>query len=178
MKKIGVLLRENIENLIDKDLKANNNAFIINYSNISATGFNDLRLELKKVGAKIFIAKNTSAKRALKKRKLDKMVDLVKGPTAFVWAGDEVISVSKVLAKFQKEKEGLKIAGGLLEEEIVDENRVKSIASLPSKEVLQAMALRAIQSPITGLLNVLSGSLRQLVYVLNQLGEKKGGEQK
>ena len=177
MKKIGLIFKENIEQLIDKELK-DNNSFILTYSNVSASEFNNLRLELRKVGAKLFIARNTSAKRALKKIKLDNMLEFVEGPTAFVWGGDEAVSVSKVLSKFAKEKEGVKVKAGLLDKEMIDENRFKTLASLPSKEILQAMALRAIQSPISGLVNVLSASLRQLVNVIKQLGEKKGGEQK
>jgi len=177
MKKIGLIFKENLEQLINEELK-DNNSFVINYSNVSASEFNSLRLELRKVGARIFIARNTSAKRALKKTKLEQMLDFIEGPTAFVWGGDEAASVSKILSKLAKEKEGVKVRGGLLDKEIIDEDRVKTLASLPSKEVLQAMALRAIQSPITGLVNVLSGSLRQLVYVVKQLSEKKGGEQK
>jgi large subunit ribosomal protein L10 len=175
MKKIGLIFRENLEQLIDKEIKDNNNSFVINYSNVSASEFNNLRLELKKVGARLFIAKNTSAKRALKKEKLEKMLDFIDGPTAFVWGADDAVSVSRVLSKFAKEKEGIKLRGGLLNQEIISEDRFKTLASLPSKEILQAMALRAIQSPVTGLLNVLSGGLRQLVYVIKQLSEKKGG---
>ncbi|MFH1655588.1 MAG: 50S ribosomal protein L10 [Candidatus Omnitrophota bacterium] len=177
MKKIGSIFRENLEQLIDKEIK-DNNSFVINYSNVSASEFNNLRLELRKVGARLFITKNTSAKRALSKRKLEHMLDCVQGPTAFVWGGDEAVTVSKVLAKFAKEKEGVKVRGGLLDQEFMDEDRIKTMAGLPSKEILQAMVLRAIQSPITGLVNVLSGSFRQLVYVIKQLSEKKGGEPK
>ena len=178
MKKIGVLLKENIEQIIEKEIKDRNSTFIINYSNVSASDFNNLRLELRKVGASVFIAKNTSSKRALKKTKLDEMLDFVEGPTAFIWGGNEAVPVSKVISKFAKGKEGVKVRGGLLDKEVIDDDRINTLASLPSKEILQAMALRAIQSPITGLLGVLNGSLRQVVYVIKQLSEKKGGEQK
>jgi large subunit ribosomal protein L10 len=173
MKKIGVLLRESIERLIEKEIEGNNTIFILNYSNVSASDFNNLRLELRKVGATLFVTRNTSAKRALKKRKLDRMLDFVEGPTAFVWGGDEAASVSRILSRFIKDKEAVRIRGGILDEEIVNEDRIKLLASLPSKEILQAMVLRAIQSPISGLLVVLDSSLRQLIWVIKQLSEKK-----
>ena len=177
MKKIGLVLRENFEQLIENKIKQSDNAFIMSYSNISASDFNTLRMELSKLGARIFIVKNSIAKRALKKRKLDNMVDFIDGPTALIWGIQEPATVSKFLFKFAKEREGMKLRGGFLEAEVIDGQKIKILSSLPSKDILQAMVLRAIQSPITGLVGVLSGSLRQLVYVIKQLSEKKEGGQ-
>lgn len=177
MKKIGLVLKENIEQSIEKEIKESSNSFLMSYSNISASDFDALRMELSKLGARIFVVKNSIAKRALKKRKLDKMVDFINGPTALISGVNEPVTVSKALVKFAKDREGLKLRGGLLEDEIIDEAKIKILTNLPPKDILQSMVLRAIQSPITGLVGVLSGSLRQLVYVVKQLSERKEGGQ-
>ncbi|HOO12400.1 MAG TPA: 50S ribosomal protein L10, partial [Bacillota bacterium] len=50
---------------------------------------------------------------------------------------------------------------------------IKSLASLPSKEVLVAQVLGGLNAPITGFVNVLQGNIRNLVYALNAIAEKK-----
>ncbi|MEK7376092.1 MAG: 50S ribosomal protein L10, partial [Candidatus Margulisiibacteriota bacterium] len=57
----------------------------------------------------------------------------------------------------------------------VDASMVKKIASLPTREVLIAMALAGMKSPITSFVNVLSGPIRKLVYTLDAISKKKGG---
>ncbi|MBM3247970.1 MAG: 50S ribosomal protein L10 [Candidatus Omnitrophica bacterium] len=177
MKKIGLVLKENIEQSIESQIKNSNNAFLMSYSNISASDFDTLRMELSKLGARIFVVKNSIAKRELKKRKLDKMADFIQGSTALISSIDEPVMVSKTIYKFAKDREGIKLRGGFLGEELIDEQKIRILTNLPAKDILQSMVLRAIQSPITGLVGVLSGSLRQLVYVVKQLSERKEGGQ-
>ena len=55
-------------------------------------------------------------------------------------------------------------------------DEIKSLASLPSKEVLIAQTLGGLNAPITGFVNVLQGSIRNLVYALNAVVEKKEAE--
>ncbi|NMB13949.1 MAG: 50S ribosomal protein L10, partial [Gallicola sp.] len=54
---------------------------------------------------------------------------------------------------------------------------VKALASLPSKEVLIAQVLGTLNAPISGFANVLQGTIRQAVYALNAVKEKKEQEE-
>ena len=67
------------------------------------------------------------------------------------------------------------IAGGLLEGKELNKNDVKKLSDLPSREVLLSMLLSTIQSPLTRLAGALNAKTRDLISVLKQLSEKKGG---
>ncbi|MFQ7280916.1 MAG: 50S ribosomal protein L10, partial [Christensenellales bacterium] len=72
-----------------------------------------------------------------------------------------------------KETEKTEIKAGVLEGKVVDVAAVKALASLPSREVLLAKVLGSMNAPITGFVTALSGNIRNLLYVLNAIGEKK-----
>ncbi len=53
----------------------------------------------------------------------------------------------------------------------VDE--IKALAALPSREVLLSKMLGSMQAPISGLVNVLQGTIRNFVYVLEAVRKEK-----
>jgi len=75
----------------------------------------------------------------------------------------------KILNKFSKETGTLKILGGLIEKEWIEKERTITLAELPTKEELLARVVRGISAPISGLVNVLEGNLRGLVFVLSAI---------
>ena len=69
--------------------------------------------------------------------------------------------------------ENFKIKGGLLENESLTTEQLKSISELPSKEVLLSKIIGSIVAPHRGLLHVLNGVSSNLVRVINAIKEKK-----
>ncbi|MGB4338397.1 MAG: hypothetical protein WBK10_07490, partial [Bacillota bacterium] len=65
------------------------------------------------------------------------------------------------------------VKGGILKGEVIDDAKVAQLATLPSREVLLAQLLGAMQAPIAGLVNVLSGPARKLVVALDAIRAKK-----
>ena len=51
---------------------------------------------------------------------------------------------------------------------------IKTLASLPSREVLIAKVVGTIQAPLTRIVCVLSGTVRKVVLVLDAIAKKKG----
>lgn len=103
---------------------------------------------------------------AVDPKKLEGNIGLVVG------YGDEV-ATAKFAATASKEFEAFKILGGLFERKFVDANKVKALASLPSKVELLAKLVGTIQAPISGFVNVLAGNLRGLVQVLSAIKEAR-----
>jgi large subunit ribosomal protein L10 len=77
------------------------------------------------------------------------------------------------LAEFSKKKENLKILAGVLESKAIDADGVISLSKIPSREELLASVVGTIKAPISGFVNALSGNLRNLVQVLDQIKENK-----
>ncbi|MBZ4661921.1 MAG: ribosomal protein [Thermotoga sp.] len=127
-------------------------------------------------GARFRVVKNTLLNLALKNAEYEGYEEFLKGPTAvlYVTEGDPVEAV-KIVYNFYKDKKAdlSRLKGGFLEGKKFTAEEVENIAKLPSKEELYAMLVGRVKAPITGLVFVLSGILRNLVYVLNAIKEKK-----
>jgi large subunit ribosomal protein L10 len=175
MIKVGTLYRKTLVNRIKNSLDKSSNVFVLNYSKLSGAQVNDLRKDLKKLGADVFVTKNTLARIALKELKHDGLAEKVSGQTAFIWSSADSVEISKLLVKFTKDSEFLKLQGGLLDGQILQQSDIKKLSDLPSREVLLSMLLSALQSPLTRLASALNAKTYDLLSLLKQISEKKGG---
>lgn len=173
MKRLGILFKESSESRIKKSLKESGGFFVVKYSGLSGPDLNTLRQSLKGAKAELFVIRNNIARRALKDLKNEDLLKLIDGPSGFVFAKDEPAGISKILYNFSKGHENLKLEGGFLNNRLINREDIEILAKLPSREVLIAQALMAMKSPITGLVLVLKGNLRKLVYCIEQIKNKK-----
>lgn len=141
-------------------------AFLTDYRGLSVAEINQLRNEMREVGSGYHVVKNRLVKLALREAGLPVPEELLRGPTAIGFCYEDVIAPAKILTEYAKESKVLTIKGGILGEKVIDVQVISSLADLPSRDVLLAQLLSGIQSPIAGLVNVLSGTLRGLVTVL------------
>jgi large subunit ribosomal protein L10 len=65
---------------------------------------------------------------------------------------------------------------GIVDKNVYEEKQLEELSKLPAKEVLIAKVIGGFQAPLYGLVNVLQGPIRKLVYALNEIKSKKGGE--
>lgn len=159
-----------VQNLVEKVKQAK--AFILtDYSGLKVSQINQLRAELKKVGAEFEVVKNTLLKLALG-NKVDKEAPLT-GPTAALWLYEANPSLLKPLTVFISKNELPKIKLGFWEGELISPERVMELASLPSLKELQAKLVGLLNSPAYRLTNSLNWNLKKLVFVLK--GVKTNG---
>lgn len=106
---------------------------------------------------------------------IDGLDSYLEGPTAIAISETDPVAPAKIIAEFVKEHK-LKVLGvkaGLVEGKVIDAAGVKALAELPPREVLIAQVLAGMQSPIVGLVNVLQGSIRNVVYALDAVRQQK-----
>jgi len=75
------------------------------------------------------------------------------GPTAMAFGYDDPVAPAKVLSAFAKKNKILEIKGGLLEGGAIDQAAIKSLAQLPSREVLLGKLAGILQAPVSGLVS-------------------------
>ncbi len=145
------------------------------YHGLTANNLNDLRSKLKAAGAETSIAKNTLLKIALKEEKqlMDEIEKGLKGPTATIFSYDDPVASIKALVEFAKKLELPKIKFALVEGRFMDEKEVAVLSTLPSKDVLISQIVRSMKSPLSSLINVMSGNKKKLVYALSAIAKKK-----
>ncbi len=161
-----------VEDLTEKFSKSNS-VILTNYQGLNVRDITDLRCKLKEKGVKFEVVKNTLVKIALKKAGLKIDISMFTGPIALAFDKEEGIDSSKIIYNFAKENENLKILGGIIDEKLVDVDTINNLAMLPSREELYIRLLGSLNAPISGFVNVLSGNMRNLVYVLNIYKESK-----
>ena len=146
---------------------------ITDYLGLNVEEMTELRRKLREAGVEYKVVKNTLAKIAAEKAEVEDVDQFIVGPTAIAFGLDDVVSPAKILVDFAEEHEDLEIKAGTLNGGIIDEEKVKSLAEIPSREELLAKAFAGMKAPISGLVNVLQGHVRGLVQVLNQIKEQK-----
>lgn len=175
MGKVGTIFREGLLKSVKDGVAENKGTFVVSYSSLTAGQMDALRQNLKTLGSKVYVSKNRIAKLALTEVDCAELAEGIADQTAFVWTNDDMAAVSKALVKFEKDFETVSIRGGILDGGILRGPDVKRLADLPSKEVLQAQLLGVIVAPITRLAGALNAKSRELLSILKQLSEKKGG---
>jgi large subunit ribosomal protein L10 len=158
---------------IKKDLRNSNIIVLTDYRGLTVAQLSNLRRILKEEGVQYKVVKNTLTRLAVKEVGLDNLEPHLEGPTAIAYGSGEPVMPVKLLVKFAKENDHLSIKAGALEGNVLGESDLRRISELPSKEVLLGKTLGCFQAPLRGFLSVLQGNIRNLVYVLNAVREKK-----
>lgn len=146
--------------------------FAIDYRGISVPQAAELRAKLREAETTFRVSKNRLAKLAAEKVGQEGLDEVLSGPTALAFVRGDVAQAAKTITTFARENEILTYKGGLLGDLMVDEARFKSIASLPSRDVLNGQLAGVVASPLTGLARGLGGMLSGLAIALGQIAEK------
>ncbi len=162
-----------VENLHEK-FSTSKVAVLVEFSGLSVSEITELRNDLRKAKGELMVVKNTLARRAVEGTALSEAADAFTGPIAVTFGYHDPVAPVKVLKKFSDKVKGkTKLKVGVVEGVFVDDAEIQRVADLPSKEALLSSLVGGLQSPITGLVMGLQGIIRQVVYVLSAIQEKK-----
>ena len=150
-------------------LKATQTLIVADYRGLSVTQIDKLRGELLEHGARFQVVKNTLTRRAAQEAGADALLALLDGPTAiaFLESEGDPVAVAKALNNAARETRVLVIRGGILDGTEIGEAEVKSLATLPPAEVLQAQVVSAVAGPLMAVVGLFAAPLRDLVNVLD-----------
>ncbi|WP_303995015.1 50S ribosomal protein L10 [Megamonas hypermegale] len=137
-----------------------------------------LRAKFREAGVSYHVVKNTMVRIAANEIGLEGLDPVLNGTTAIAVSAEDAVAPAKVVYDFIKENklektEVLTIKLGVVEGKVISVDEVKALASLPSREVLIAKVLGSMQAPISGMVNVLQGTIRNMVYVLDAIRAQK-----
>lgn len=144
------------------------------YSNVNASQMDELRRNVTNSGGKVFVAKNTLVKIAASELGFDNIDEIIDGPTAYVVADDDIAGMVKALNNSIKDQNiNVEILGGIMEQQLIDANRVKQIADLPSREQLIAMLASSLNGPLMSFARVLNAPVQNLASMLEQIAQQR-----
>ncbi len=149
-------------------------SFLVRYQGLTVKMLQQLRKELKAKGGSFKIAKARLMKRAVQDvSNAQDLVPYFKDQVGVVWSEKPSPEVAKVLNDFAGNNQQLQVIVGCLGGQILSQQQVIALAKLPSREVLLAHLCGTLNAPMSGLVRVLNMLIVRLLYVLNQVAEKK-----
>jgi len=163
-----IMLRDISEGL----KKAKSVVFTVN-KGINAEQMVELRNKMFENQAKYEVTKKTLLKIALKESEIDFDEVSFDGAINTVYSFEDEIIGPKVIHEFAKETDNVEIVGGVFEGKFLSKDEVTSLATMPSKDELYAKIVGSMNSPISGFVNTLAGTIRGFVQVVNAVKEKK-----
>jgi len=161
---------------LSKQLSKSPTIYLTDFTGIAVKPMTELRRKMRMAGVQCTVVKNTLALRALEAASVKGVEDVMSGPTAFVFAGEDPVTAAKILADFQKEHEQLQIKAGLVEGQPVTADEVKRLATLPSREQLLSQALGLMQAPLQGFAGAIDSLLYQVVGAIEALRAERAAE--
>lgn len=145
---------------------------VTTFKALKTTEFNEMRAKLRPLKSEYRVVKNSLTKIAFKNAGMEDLSKMVSGPSAVVIERGDAIAATKAVFEFAKSHENLQINGGFFDGKVVTTAQLKTIASLPSREVLLAQFLGTLQAPVANLVGAMQAPVQQLLSVLDQLSKK------
>ena len=158
-----VELKQPIVQEIAESIKDAQTLVVVDYRGLTVAQDTELRKALREAGVTYKVYKNTLVKRAIAGTEFESLSDSLEGPNAFAISTTDATAPARVLAEFAKKAPKLEIKAGVVEGTFYDENGMKAIADIPSRDVLLGRLFGSMQSPITN-----------MARVLKQIAEKDG----
>jgi large subunit ribosomal protein L10 len=148
-------------------------AVLADFRGLTVQEITDLRQQLREASLELAVVKNTLARLAVQETPFERLSPYLKGPTSVTFSYRDAVAPAKVLSAYVKKQPKLAVRAGLFEGEIVPAEKIAEIADLPSRDVLLAQSLAAMQGPLAGLVGTLQGVLGSFIGTLQAIHDKK-----
>ena len=139
-----------------KKLVTESSSFVlIDYCGITVAQDTELRTEFRKNDVKYAVIKNRLLKIALNELGYTQFDEALNGPTAVAFGGENLAAPAKIANEKAAAFKKMKIKCGMVDGIYLDEEGVKRLATLPSREGLIAQVLGMLQAPIAAFARVI-----------------------
>ena len=149
---------------------------LVDYQGINVEQDTKLRTELREAGVDYFVFKNTLTRLAVKECGFEELLPVLVKMTAIAVSDTDPVAPAKILASYADKIPTFNIKAGFVDGAVIDVQGVNRLATMPSKEELIAKVLGTLQSPASGLANVINANMSGLARVLQAIHDKKAAE--
>ena len=125
-----------------------------------------LRKKLREAGVDFKIYKNTMINFAIKDTQFEALAKHLEGPTAVAFSYEDATAAGRELDAFVDKYENLSFKAGVIDGNYYDENTIKVMAKIPSREVLLSRLLGSWKSPVAS-----------FARVVKEIAKAQGGEE-
>jgi len=144
---------------------------VTHYQGLNMSQLDELRSKMRKHGIQFKITKNRITKIALEKTKCKELSNLFTGPTAVAFSSDAIIS-ARILSKFSKDNENLKLLGGIMGNEILDLAAVENVANLPTLDEARTKIAGILATPASKFISILLARSEKMSILSPEISKK------
>jgi len=128
---------------------ANANSFVIvDYAGLTVEQVTKLRKELLANECELKVIKNNITKRAAEAAGFSEVTEALVGPNAVAFGDNDSVAAAKAVYEFAKENPQLELKVGVVDGEFMNNEKITTIATIPSREALLTMFAAGILQPI------------------------------
>jgi len=124
-------------------------AVVIDYMGTTVAQADAMRKKLREANVDYTVYKNTLIKRAIEGTEFAPLADVLDGPSAIAISKEDATAPARVLKEVIDEFKKMEFKAGVVEGNFFDQEGIKEIASIPSRDVLIAKFMGSIQSPVS-----------------------------
>jgi large subunit ribosomal protein L10 len=146
---------------------------VVEYTGLKVGHMTELRKRLGKAGAELHVVKNSIFRIAAKEAGVGELNGALTGQLAVITGQKDVSAAAKVVKTFASEFDKPKLKFGYLNNKRLEANDLKTLADLPSMDVLRGKLLGVLNAPATKLAQLLNTPASQLARVLQAKVDKK-----
>ena len=163
--------KKNYISEISKQFDNSEAVLVTHYQGLTMTQLDELRSKMREHGIIFKITKNRITKLALEKTKCKDLSNLFTGPTAVAF-GDDAILSARILSKFSKDNENLKLLGGIMGNEVLDQAGVQNVANLPTSDEARAKIVGILSAPASKFVSILLARSEKMSNLSPENSEK------
>jgi large subunit ribosomal protein L10 len=153
-----------VDQLTDRIGKATAVVFV-DYKGITVAQDTELRNKFREAGVEYNVVKNTLTRFAANKAGFTEFDEVLNGTTSMATTTDDPIAPARIVSEFaKKNKNALRIKGGIVEGKVQTVDALNAFGELPSKNALVAQVLGTFLAPISS-----------LAFVIDQIRQQKEG---
>lgn len=145
---------------------------VCHYAGMTVAEMSDFRGQLREAGGVAKVAKNRLAKIALKGKPCEGLTQYLSGQTVLIYAEDP-IAPAKIVEKYAKANDKLKVVGGAMGSDILDPSGVKALSNMPSREEVLASIVGAVLAPGANLAAAVTAPATNLASCVKTIAEKE-----
>ena len=144
---------------------------VTHYQGLTMSQLDELRAQMREHGIIFKITKNRITKLAIEKTKCKDLSNLFVGATAVAFSDDAIMS-ARILSKFAKTNESLKLLGGIMGSEVLDHAGVQNVANLPTLAEARANIVGILAAPASKFISILLARSEKMSNLSPEISEK------
>ena len=146
---------------------------VVDCSRLDAVNANRWRVGIAASNISAMTVKNSIARNALSRIGVEGLDDVLSGPSTLIWGGEDVVALSREIAKWSRDLNGLEIKGGTVEGQSLDRAAVEVLSKSPGRLELISQISGLMLSPGRQLAGAMCGPGSLLAGALKTIADRE-----